>query len=248
MHHTLLGAIIETECDIESSTAFQIFCAVLLISLVFTAPFIVTTQAAEVSLGRTGIVLAQSSGGGTRADQIGVHDLLQIEVFNVPDLSTTLQVADTGTINYPLLGEISVAGKTAREVEQDLAAKLGAEYLQNPQVSVFVKESNSRNITISGAVKKPGVYPLTSQTSLLQAIAIAGDLGDAAENTVLILRQAGRKQSAAKFDVKAIKSGKMADPFLRAGDRIVVGESAIKKSYNFLLKTIPVLARFAIFL
>jgi len=81
-----------------------------------------------------------------------------------------------------------------------------------------------------------------------RTLAIAGDLGDSAETTVLILRNAGKKQSAAKFDVKAIKSGKMADPTLRAGDRVVVGESAIKKSYNFLLKTLPVLARFAIFL
>jgi protein involved in polysaccharide export with SLBB domain len=80
-----------------------------------------------------------------------------------------------------------------------------------------------------------------------QALAIAGDLGDDAENTILISRNAGKKQSAAKFDAGAIKSGKMADATLRAGDRVVVEESAIKKSYNFLLKTIPVLARFAIF-
>lgn len=226
----------------------QRFCVVLIASLAWSTSFGSASQAAEEPFGSRGVILAQFSNGGARADQIGVHDLLEIEVFNVSELSTTLQVADTGTINYPLLGEIHVAGKTARQVEQDLTARLGADYLQNPQVSVYVKENNSRNITISGAVKKPGIYPITTKTSLLQALAIAGDLGDTAENTVLVLRQAGRKQSAAKFDVAAIKSGKMADPTLKAGDRVVVGESAIKKSYNFFLKTLPVLARFAIFL
>lgn len=226
----------------------QLFCAALLTILGLATLVSETSEAAEEVFDRSSIVLAQFADNGARADQISVHDLLDIEVFNVPDLSTTLEVANTGTINYPLLGEIHVAGKTARQLEQDLAARLGADYLQNPQVSVYVKESKSKNITIFGAVKKPGIYPLSTKTSLLQALAIAGDLGDTAENTVLILRQAGRKQSAAKFDVKAIKSGKMADPTLRAGDRVVVGESAIKKSYNFLLKTLPVLARFAIFL
>lgn len=192
-------------------------------------------------------MLAQFSGGGVSAYQIGAQDLLEITVFNVPELSKTLQVADTGTINFPLLGEVPVAGKTARQVEQDLTARLGADYLQNPQVTVYVKENNSRNITISGAVKKPGVYPLTTRTSLLQAIAIAEGFGESAESTVLVLRGTGRKQSAAKFDIAAIQSGRMADPTLQAGDRVVVGESAIKKGFNTFLKAVPMIGTFALF-
>lgn len=181
-------------------------------------------------------MLAQSSGG---ADVIGAQDLLEITVFNVPELSKSLQVAETGTINFPLLGAVAVAGKTARQVEQDIAARLGAEYLQNPQVTVYVKENNSRNITISGAVRAPGVYPLETRTSLLQAIAIAGDFDESAEPNVLILRGPGGGQSAARFDIRKIQKGQMADPILRAGDRVVVGESAIKKGFNTILKSMP---------
>jgi len=204
------------------------------------------TEAAD-GRSNSGIVLAQFSSGGGSEHLIGAQDLVEITVFNVPELSKSLQVANTGTINFPLLGEITVAGKTARQVEQDLTTRLGVEYLQNPQVTVYVKENNSRNITISGAVRKPGVYPLETRTSLLQAIAIAGDFNESAETTVLVLRGAGRGHSAAKFDIKAIQKGQMADPTLRAGDRVVVGESAIKKGFNTILKSMPLIGAFGAF-
>ena len=102
---------------------------------------------------------------------------MDVSVFKVPELSKSVQVADTGTINLPLVGEVPAAGKTAQEVEQDLTKKLGAKYLQNPQVTVFVKEYNSQRVTIEGAVKKPGVYPVRGKTSLLQFIAMAEGSG-----------------------------------------------------------------------
>jgi polysaccharide export outer membrane protein len=90
------------------------------------------------------------------AYKIGPLDVLDISVFKVAELSKSVQVADGGTINLPLVGEVPAAGKTAQEVETDLTAKLGAKYLQSPQVTVFVKEYNSQRVTVDGAVKKPG--------------------------------------------------------------------------------------------
>lgn len=196
------------------------------------------------------------SSGGSRASafssdsssgyRIGAQDVLEISVQDVPDLKNrTVQVADTGTINLPYVNEVRVAGKTTRQVERDLTAKLGV-YLQNPSVQVSLTKNNSRQVTIAGAVKKPGAYPLQGRTSLLQAIAMAGDLDDASDSTVLILRQAGNKQSAAKFDVSAIQSGKSPDPALKAGDRIIAGTSAIKKGWSNFLKALPIAGAFAI--
>src|SRR5262249_61773057 len=97
---------------------------------------------------------------GNTAYKIGPNDVIEITVFKVPELSKQVQVTDNGTVNLPLAGEIVVAGKTAQQIERELARTLGAKYLQNPQVSVYVKEYNSQRVTVEGAVKKPGVYPL----------------------------------------------------------------------------------------
>ena len=114
---------------------------------------------------------APSSAATAGGYRIGPADVLDISVFNVPELSKTVQVADTGTVNFPLVGEVPAAGKTAQQLERELTAKLGAKYLQNPQVTVLLKENNSQLVTIEGAVKSPGVYPMKGETTLLQSMA-----------------------------------------------------------------------------
>ena len=184
-----------------------------------------------------------TGGGGYR---IGPFDVLDISVFEVPELTKSVQVGDTGTINLPLVGEVLVAGRTPQDVERDLTARLGAKYLQNPQVTVYVKEYNSQSVTVSGAVKKPGVYPIRGKTSLMQMVATAGDFDTGADNTVLILRQSGGRQMAGKFDVAAIQRGQAEDPTLQAGDRIVAGTSFIKKGFNSILRAVPLVGTFAL--
>jgi len=180
------------------------------------------------------------------AYKIGASDVLDISVFNVPELSKTVQVADTGTINLPLVGEIPAAGRTAQEVERDLTAQLGAKYLQNPQVTVYVKEYNSQRVTISGAVNKPGVYPIRSKTSLLQIIAMAEGFNPGSDSTVLVLREGGGKRSAAKFYVYEIQNGRVQAPTVQSGDVIVAGSSAIKKGFETILKVLPAAGLFAL--
>ena len=182
------------------------------------------------------------SGSGYR---IGAMDVLDISVFQVPELTKSVQVADTGTINLPLVGEVMVAGKTAQQVEHDLTAKLGAEYLQDPQVTVYVKEYNSQQVTIQGEVKKPGAFPLKGKTSLLQLIALAGGFEANSDSTVLLLRQTNGKRSAATFDVSAIQKGRADDPLLQSGDNIIAGKSAIKAGFNAILKALPIAGLFS---
>jgi polysaccharide export outer membrane protein len=183
-----------------------------------------------------------AANGGYR---IGALDVLDISVFQVPDLTKTVQVSDTGTINLPLVGEVSVAGKTPQEVELDLTARLGAKYLQNPQVTVYVKEYNSQQITVEGSVKKPGVIPIKGKTSLLQLIAMADGFDPNSDWTVLVLRETNGRRSAAKFDVDAIQKGRADDPLLQSGDIVVAGNSAIKAGYNAILKALPMAGLFA---
>jgi polysaccharide biosynthesis/export protein len=174
------------------------------------------------------------------AYEIGPLDVLDISVFQVPELTKTVQVADTGTVNLPLVGEIPVAGKTSQEVERDLTDRLGTKYIQNPQVTVYVKEYNSQSVTITGAVKSPGVYSIKGKASLLRVVAMAGGLSDISDSTVLVLRQSDGKRWATKVDISAIQDGKAEDPALQSGDKLLAGTSAIKQAFNTILKGLPI--------
>lgn len=178
---------------------------------------------------------------GHVAYRIGPLDVLEISVFRVPELSTTVQVADTGTINLPLIGEVPASGRTAKEVEQDVTTRLGEKYLQNPQVTVFIKEYNARRFTVDGSVKKPGVYPLRGRTSLLQAITIAEGLdNDRASGDVVVFRQVNGQRTAARFNLNEIRDGTAKDPLIESGDVIIVDDSTAKVVLHNVLRVLPV--------
>jgi polysaccharide biosynthesis/export protein len=202
-----------------------------------------TTPAAETDAAFTSMTASKDI-----AYKIGAQDVLDVSVFKVPELSKNVQVADIGTINLPLVGEVPVAGKTAQEVERDLTSRLGAKYLQNPQVTVYVKEHNSQSMTVEGAVKKPGVFPIKGKTSLLQSLALAGGLEPNSDSTVVVFRYADGNRTAARFEVDNIRSGQAEDPVLQGGDVVVVGTSAIKETFNNVLKVLPAVGAFALLL
>jgi polysaccharide biosynthesis/export protein len=127
---------------------------------------------------------------GSNAYKIGPQDVLDISVYQVPDLQRTVQVAESGTVNLPLVGDVQAVGLTAQQVEQDVAKRLGAKYLQSPQVTVSVKEFNSQRVTVDGAVAKPGVYPIRGRSSLLQIISTAGGLTELSDDSNVVARPA----------------------------------------------------------
>jgi polysaccharide export outer membrane protein len=183
---------------------------------------------------------------GNAAYKIGPLDVLDISVFKVPELSKSVQVADSGTINLPLVGEIRATGKTAQQVERDLASRLGAKYLKNPQVTVYVKEYNSQRVTVEGAVKKPGVYPIRGKTSLLQFIALAEGLDPNSDSTAVVFRYRDGQRTGARFDIGDIRNGRAEDPALRSGDVVVVGTSAAKETFNNIIRMLPIAGVFAL--
>lgn len=172
--------------------------------------------------------------------KIGPLDVLDITVFKVPDLSKTVQVSEAGTINFPLIGEVQAGGSSARELEQELTKRLGAKYLRNPQITVFVKEYNSQRVTVTGAVKKPGVLPLVGGMTLLQALAQSGGRdADVAESEVVVMRVSDGKNLAGRYSVPDIQEGRESDPQLQSGDVIVVPTSDMKHGLNTFLKVLP---------
>lgn len=106
--------------------------------------------------------------------QIGVSDLLKINVFEVPEFSSTVRVRPSGTISLSLIGEVEVAGLSESEL-QDKLTKLLARYVNNPQVEVFIEEYNAHLVSVSGEVAKPGDYPLKhDKYTLTELLAAAG--------------------------------------------------------------------------
>lgn len=184
--------------------------------------------------------------GASSDYRIGALDVLEISVFQVPDLNKTVQVSSSGTIVLPLIGQVVAKGKTVDQLQAQITAMLGAKYLQNPQVSVFVKDAQSQRITVEGAVGKPGIYPTTGQTTLIQGIALAGGLTTTANTGgVVVFRQINGKRQAAKFDFAAIQAGNANDPVLRGGDIVVVDESGLKAALRNITSVLPVYGAFA---
>ncbi len=201
-------------------------------------------SAARVALGQKeaeeAAELAAASNPANSAYKIGPMDVVDVSVFQVPELSKTVQVAADGTINLPLAGEVPAAGRTPRDVERDLTERLGRDYLQSPQVNVYIKEYNSQRVTVDGSVRRPGVYPLHGPETLLQIIATAEGFTETADSTVVVFRTAAGTKSAARFDVGDIRSGKVEDPQIVEGDVVVVSNSTMKETYQAFLKVLPV--------
>jgi polysaccharide export outer membrane protein len=107
---------------------------------------------------------------------VGAEDLLEISVFEIPELNRTVRVTERGTISLPLLGDVPAGGLTPAQLETRIREKLAEKYLQNPQVSVFVREYGSKRVSVLGAVGKPGSYEMLGARSLLQVLAQAGGL------------------------------------------------------------------------
>jgi polysaccharide export outer membrane protein len=165
--------------------------------------------------------------GGVRDYRIGPDDLLEIQVFGVDELTRTVRVNSRGMISLPLIGAIEVGGLTPQRAEALVVAKLAESYLQDPQVSLFIKEYTSQRVTIEGAVNRPGVYPLRGPTTLLQSLAVAGgqaNLSDMAE-VMLFRADPSGKRAPLVFDVDRIRSGELDDPAVMNDDLIVVKRS-----------------------
>lgn len=181
--------------------------------------------------------------------KISALDVIEVSVFQVDELTRTVQVNTNGLISLPLLGSVQAGGKTTTELASDLTKKLGAKYLESPQVSVFVKEYTSQRVTVDGAVRKPGIFATTGRLSLLQAVALAEGLNELADPSgVLVFRTVDNRRMAARFDINQIRSGKADDPLLKAGDIVMVDESSARTAWRDVRSALSIPGLFSLLL
>jgi polysaccharide export outer membrane protein len=196
----------------------------------------------------TDTLLATSASGSTASGEyrIGATDLLRINVFRVPDLSfEEIRVDASGVIQMPLIGTVQAEGLTPDELSESLAARLGAQYLRNPQITVTVLEAASQKITVDGAVTQPGVYEMQGRTTLLQAVAMArGPIAGADLNSVVIFRTIEGERQFAVFDLAAIRAGEAPDPVVLGDDVIVVDTSFLSDVIQQVVRAAPSLYLF----
>jgi len=146
---------------------------------------------------------------------LGSGDTVKIHVFQEPDLSIEAKISNNGTVDFPLIGYINIAGLTLAETEALLDRKLRGDYLIDPQISVSVK--SHRPFFVTGAVRSPGSYEYQPGMSARQAIAIAGDFTDrASRSKIYIIKEGENSQNRRKI--------KLDEP-VGPGDTITIKES-----------------------
>jgi polysaccharide biosynthesis/export protein len=156
---------------------------------------------------------------------IGAEDVLSIVFWKDKDMSSDVTVRPDGQITLPLLNDVRAAGLTPQQLREKLTAA-SAKYVAEPNVSVVVKAINSRKVHIIGMVSKPGPYPLTGPTTVLQILATAGGVHEFAKSKEIKILRTDEKgvQVALKFNYKDVMKGKnlKQNIELKPGDTIIV--------------------------
>lgn len=177
--------------------------------------------------------------------RIAPMDTVSVKVFKMPDLSGDYEVDLTGRISMPLVGSIEAAELTTVQLDERITRAYGAKYLENPDVSVGVKASTRRSVTVDGSVKQSGSFPVAGPMSLVQAVALAGGTGeDANPRRVAVFRTVDGKRQAAAFDLAAIRRGQAEDPAIYPGDIVVVDGSSVKALQKQILNSLPIFSVF----
>jgi polysaccharide export outer membrane protein len=194
------------------------------------------------SFGRPDVESVQASPGLQR---IAPMDKINVNVFQVESLSGEFQVDSAGVISFPLIGTVEAQGKTAPELGQAIAQRLGAKYLRNPNVQVSIKESVDQTVTVDGSVRQPGVYPVKGSITLMRAVALArGASEDANTNRVIVFRTIKGQRMAAAYDLAAIRRANADDPVIYGNDIVVVDGSRARSVFGYVLASIPLLSVF----
>ncbi len=164
---------------------------------------------ATPAVGATGGAANSVSGAFDASFVIGPADVLAISVWKEPEISRTVPVRLDGKITLPLVGDLTASGLTTDQLQAAIHEKL-TPFLTNPEVTVIVQEAKSKKVNIVGKVSKPGAYDLAKPTTVLDAIALAGGLGDFAKSSkIYVLRTDANGQSQRlKFNYKQVLKGK----------------------------------------
>lgn len=217
-----------------------------LVLLVLLAPlvlFLSNCNAPSTTSNGASQFTANANSNSTFAEYvIAPQDVLQVTVFQVPDLSKSAQVNGNGDVTLPLIGQVHVGGKSAEQAQQEIAEKLGKKYIRSPQVTVLVTKSGQR-VTVNGAVRAPAVLTIDGKLTLSQAVAATGGLSELANSSrVHVAGVTDERVKDVVFNLDEIQSGAVADPTLHGGDIVVVEDS----NTRVVLKNLKDLLPFAV--
>jgi polysaccharide biosynthesis/export protein len=160
--------------------------------------------------------------------KLGVGDLVEMTVYNVPDLTTKMRVASDGEIYLPLISYVHVAGLTIEEAEDLIQSRLTEEhYLKDPHVSLFVSEYASAGASIFGEVMRPGIYPVLGQPHLFDLISSAGGLTEKAGHSIIVTHRSEPDKSITIPFTQDLAENPQANILIRPGDTVVVRKADI---------------------
>jgi polysaccharide export outer membrane protein len=155
--------------------------------------------------------------------QIGREDVIEVAVWRDADLSRVIPVRPDGFISMPIIGDVQAAGRTPNELASELKEKLKP-YVQDPKITVIVREVHSSRVFVTGEVANPGAYPLRGRVSVLQAVALAGGFTDFANSDGIVVIRNGEtgSQIPVRYSDLIGEDGREAEVILRPGDTVVV--------------------------
>lgn len=156
--------------------------------------------------------------------QLGPEDIVEVSVWKEPDLTKQLVVRPDGKISYPLIGEIPAAGRTVKELQDDISKRL-EKFVTDAAVTVILLKAQHYKFFVTGKVNKPGEFIVGRPTTVLQAIAMAGGLTPfASPGNILVVRKVGGQDQTFLFNYKQVAKGQFLDQniTLMPGDVVVV--------------------------
>lgn len=166
----------------------------------------------------------------TASHLLGPQDIIEVKVYQEPDLDTTTRVSDDGKVNLPLIGDVAVDGKTEQQAARLIRDRLQARFLVDPQVTVTLVQPNKRLFTVLGQVQRPGTYrfPDRGDLNLIQVIGIAGGFTRLADTGRITVKRNERGRDVVfRLDANRMAREEATKPFLVVpGDLITVGERA----------------------
>ncbi len=160
------------------------------------------------------------------ASSLGAGDVVEIRVYQEPELSGVYQIGRDGDVMFPLCKRVTLSGLSPNAAAERLRVCLSDGFIRDPQVSVLVKEYNSKKVFVFGEVQKPGTFVYEDGMSIVQAVTLAGGFTKtASQNSTSVTRRVGGTEVKMKVNVQDIALGKAPNFVLEPGDIVYVPES-----------------------
>lgn len=227
--------------------SIAIFTLGLIVVLFSRSPVAAQSATAPISATAGSSMVGAPSGEGD-VETVQPFDTLDVSVLQLESLNRTVEVNSVGVISLPLAGDFRVVGRTTKQIAADIAERLGRHDLQNPEVTVTLKDPSQQNVslrdtarrgfTVEGSVTQPGVYSIYGPTTLLQGLAMAKGVDQYAnEKKVTVFRDQEGRTAGQVYNLNDIRNGRIADPPIYPRDTIVV---AVSKTRRFVRDFAPI--------